>query len=149
MPILYVGPGGEMAEVVTEAVWTILMNAQIFDNVTTEVDSDSHDIDSWGALWALIFIESANAPTNVRILAQWSHDGGTTWWDFEEGLWASLMWEDVDTGTPGVYKAFLLPCGGIDLIRFRVVATGTAAADTFTVTIRVRSFRGNFEAAHS
>jgi len=130
------------------AAWTTLINAIVLDDDPTEYNSALYDVAGESAVWVLIGIESAGAPTNIRILAQISHDAGTTWWDFEEGLWASLYWEDTDTAA-GILKAFLLPVGGVDAVRIRAVATGTDGNNTFTVTVRVRSFRGNFGVAHA
>ena len=131
----------------TEAVWTTLMNAQVFDNVVTAFNSIAQGILNESAMWVLIEVTSAGAPTNVRVLPQFSMDGAL-WWDFEEGLWASLMWEDTDTAA-GINKVFLLPCGGQDVVRFAVVATGTGVGVTFTVSIHARAFHGNFGVAHA
>ena len=139
-------PVGEIIR--TESVWTTLMNAQIFNNVVTAANSLTHNIVGNGALWVHIFVTSGGTPTDIRVLAQFSDDGGSTWWDFEEGLWASLMWEDTDTAAD-IRKAYLLTCGGQDLVRFRVICNGTTAPNTFTCTIGVRAFRGNFGVAHA
>ena len=128
------------------AAWTELLN-DTFDNVTTTANSTEHDVSTESALWVHIFIDSTLAPTDIRVLPQFEDDGAN-WWDFEEGLWASLYWEDTDTAA-GVYKAFLLPCGGQDNVRFNVVATGTDANNTFDCIIRVREFHGNFGVAHA
>ena len=93
-------------------------------------------------------MDSTAAPTYVRILAQYSTDGGTTWFNYEEGLWASLGWEDLDTAL-GVYKIFRLDCGGIDLIRFQAIGTGTTAANRFQVNLWVRGFHGPTSAGHA
>jgi hypothetical protein len=131
-----------------EADWTTLMNAQVFDNVTTTADSNPHNTFEWSAMWVYVYVLSAGAPTDVRVQAQFQDGLGNNWWDFEEGLWASLYWEDTDTAA-GIRKVFLLPCGGVWNVRFRVTATGTGVANTFTVTIRARNFRGNFGVAHA
>ena len=131
----------------TEAIWTTLMNAQEFNAVVTAFNSAALDIMNESAVWVLIEIVSVGAPTDVRVLPQISMDGAL-WWDFEEGLWASLMWEDTDTAA-GIHKLFLLPFGGLDLLRFAVVATGTGAGVTFTVSIHARAFHGNFGVAHA
>jgi len=130
------------------AVWTTLINAIVLDDDPTAYNSALYDVTGESAIWILIGIESTLAPTNVRILPQISHDAGTTWWDFEEGLWASLYWEDTDTAA-GILKGYLLPVGGLDAIRIRAIGTGTDAGNTFTVTVRVRSFRGNVGGAHA
>jgi hypothetical protein len=99
-------------------------------------------------MWVLISIDSTLAPTDIRVLAQFSMDAGITWFDFEEGLWASLYWEDTDTAS-GINKCFLLPCGGMDEVRFVVTGTGTDATNYFDVTLRCRQFRGSFGVAHA
>jgi len=132
----------------TAGAWPTLVNAVVFDAVTTAFNSIALDISGEGAIWVLIFVQSVGAPTNIRVLPQFSSDASVTWWDFEEGLWASLMWEDTDTAA-GIHKAYLLPCGGQDLLRFNVVATGTGVGATFTVTIHARAFHGNFGVAHA
>lgn len=133
--------------IVSESAWTELLDV-VLDDDPTSANSSSHDISEHSALWVHIFIDSTGQPTNVRILAQFSDDNGVNWHDFEEGLWASLYWEDTDTAS-GIRKAFLLPCGGQNLVRFRAIGTGTGANDTFAVRIRVRAFRGNFGVAHA
>lgn len=132
----------------TAAAWTTLFNAQRIDDDPTAANSPQFDVTGYNAVWILIDIDSTLAPTHLRVLAQFSDDAGTTWWDFEEGLWASLGWEDTDTAS-GINKAFLLPCGGIDLMRIRIIGTGTDGTNFFDVTILARSFRGNFAAAHA
>ena len=132
----------------TEAAWTTLIDAIRIDDAPTFYNSAAMDVTEWNAVWVLIDIDSTLAPTDLRVMAQFSDDAGTTWWDFEEGLWASLYWEDTDTAA-GINKAFLLPCGGIDDIRIRVVGTGTDATNFFDVTVLARAFRGNFGVAHA
>ena len=133
---------------VTEAAWTTLLADTVFDGTPAVANSNSHDVSGQSALWMQIFIDSTGAPTDARIIAQFSHNNGANWSDFVEGLWASLYWEDTATAA-GIRQMFLLPCGGQDLVRFRVVTTGTAPGATFTVGIRARAFRGNFGVAHA
>lgn len=132
----------------TEAAWTTLVNDIRIDDAPTFYNSAAMDITEYNAVWVLIDIDSTLAPTDLRVLAQYTHDGGTTWWDFEEGLWASLFWEDTDTAS-GINKAKLLQCGGVDSIRIRIVGTGTDATNFFDVTVLARAFRGNFGVAHA
>lgn len=134
--------------IVTEITWTTLINNIRIDDDPTAYYSNGMDVTAWSAVWVLIDIDSTLAPTHLRILAQWSYDSGATWWDFEEGLWASLGWEDTDTAAR-INKAYLLPCGGIDLIRIGAIGTGTDATNFFDVTVRARQFRGSFVTAHA
>jgi len=135
-------------ETITESAWTTLIDNIRIDDAPTFYNSVAHNISTQSAVWVHIAIDSTLAPTNLRVIAQFTDDGGTTWWDFEEGLWASLYWEDLDTAA-GINKAFLLPCGGQDSMRIRVVGTGTDATNFFDVTVKIRSFRGNFGVAHA
>ena len=132
----------------TEAAWTTLIDAIRIDDAPTFYNSALMDVAGYSAVWVLIDIDSTLAPTDLRVLAQFSDDAGGTWWDFEEGLFASLYWEDTDTAA-GINKTFLLPCGGIDDIRIRIVGTGTDATNFFDCTVLARAFRGNFGVAHA
>jgi len=132
----------------TEAAWTTLVNAIRIDDAPTSYDSAGMGVTEYNAVWLLIDIDSTLAPTDLRVLPQFTDDGGTTWWDFEEGLFASLFWEDTDTAA-GINKAYLLPCGGINEFRIRVIGTGTDATNFFDVTVLARAFRGNFGVAHA
>ena len=118
------------------------------DDDPTSYTTGAISVKGWSALWMLVKIDSTLAPTNIRILPQFSIDGGNTWYDFEEGLWASLYWEDTDTATQ-IQKCFLLPCGGVDQVRFVLTGTGTDATNYFDVNLVVRQFRGSFGVAHA
>ncbi len=140
--------GDVRIELISEAAWATVIDAVRLDNDPTFFNSAAIDSDGWSAAWVLINIDSTLAPTDIRVVAQFSDDVGMTWWDFVEGLWASLYWEDTGTAA-GIRRAFLLPLGGIDLFRIRAVATGTNAGNFFDVTVRARSFRGGFGVAHA
>ena len=135
-------------QVVDSVNWDTLIDNVRLDDDPTSYNSDAQDSDNYAGAWVLVDIDSAGQPTNVRLIAQFSHDGGTTWWDFVEGLWASLYWEDTATAD-GIKQAFNLPLGGIDTWRIRAVGTGTAANDYFDVTVLARHYRGAFGIAHA
>ena len=132
----------------TEAAWTTIIDDVRIDDAPTFYNSAMQSTPGYAGAWVLIDIDSTLAPTNLRVLAQWTDDGGTTWWDFEEGLWASLYWEDTDTAA-GVNKAFNLPLGGIDDWRIRVVGTGTDATNYFDVTVIYRCYADAVGMAHA
>ena len=142
------GEGAVASVVVSEKNWTTIINAVRIDDAPTAFNSSIVTVTGWSGLLVLLFIDSTLAPTNIRFIAQHSDDGGATWWDFEEGLWASLMWEDTDTAS-GVRKSFLLPCAGHDTVRIRAVGTGTDAGNYFDITVKVKAFRGSFATAHA
>jgi len=130
------------------AAWTTLIDAVRLDDAPTFYNSAALYIEGYSMVALLVSIDSTLAPTDVRLLAQFSDDGGTTWWDFEEGLWASLYWEDTATATE-IHKAFVLPVAGFDHVRIRAVATGTDATNYFDVTVKARPFTGAFSGAHA
>jgi hypothetical protein len=131
-----------------QAYASLLVDDIRIDDDPTTYTTAAVSTKGWSALWMFVKIDSTLSPTDLRILAQFSIDGGNTWYDYEEGLWASLYWEDTDTATE-ILKAYLLPCGGVDQVRFVLTGTGTDAANYFDVNMVVRQFRGNFGVAHA
>ena len=127
-------------EVVTQAAWTTLVNAIRLDDAPTEYNSANMDIDSYKGVSVLISIDSTLAPTGVQFIPQVSDDGGTTYWDYLVGYWASMFFEDADTAA-GILRSFDLPIGGFDSWRMRVVATGTDATNYFDVSVLARAYR--------
>lgn len=125
--------------------WTAL---DVTLNVVAAYNSPAYNITSATGAWVDIAIDSTGAPTNMRVLAQFSRDGVTNWSDFLEGCWASLYWEDVDTATEKL-ESIILPCGGRDWVRFRTTGTGTTADATFAVKVIFRPFRGTYATAHA
>lgn len=107
------------------------------------------DVHDANAVWVNLSVDSVGAPTDIRFIPAHSYAGEPGgFYDFVEGLWASMMYEDTDTAD-GIRHTFLLPCGGASFLRFTVVATGAAVAAYFIVRITVQPFRGNFATAHA
>jgi len=130
------------------AAWTTLLDAVRLDDDPTFYNSAALDVRGYSMVALLVSIDSTLTPTDVRLLPQFSDDAGTTWWDFEEGLWASLYWDDASTATV-IYKTFVLPVAGFDSLRIRAVATGSDATNYFDVTVKARPFTGAFSGAHA
>lgn len=128
--------------------WMEVANGRVDDDPTA-FNGTTFSIDQeWAGLWVDIFVDSTGTSTHtVRVLPQFADEDGN-WYDFEEGLWASLMWEDVDTAS-GVYKTFNLPCGGRRLVRFRVIGANTTAVNYFDVIIKVRPYKPAVGIAHA
>jgi hypothetical protein len=127
--------------------FTTIIDAVQIDDAPTSYNSAMQSTPGMAGALVLIAIDSTLAPTNLRVLAQYTDDGGTTYWDFEEGLWASLYWEDTDT-TSGVHKAFNLPLYYPDW-RIRIVGTGTDATNYFTVTVKYCCYSDAVGVAHA
>lgn len=137
----------QWAVVQADAAWTELIDERI-DDAPTSICSNAMDVTHESGVWVWIEIDSTLAPTLLRFQAQYSYDGGTSWADYEEGLWASLCWEDLDTAD-GVEKIYRLDCGGVDTIRICAIGTGTDATNYFDVVVRARGFHGPTSAGHA
>ena len=109
--------------------------ARVFNNVLTALDSPSYDTDRWRKFLLFLDIDSTLAPTTIQFIPQFSDDGGTDWFDYKQGLFASLFYEDTDTAS-GIKECFSGECAG-RLFRLRAVAVGTDATNLFLVTARV------------
>ena len=138
----------------TNDVITLIDDVRI-DDAPTSFISKPFDVQEYSGAWLYISVDSTLAPTHLRILVQFSHDydgemgaGAATWWDFEEGFWASLGWEDTDTAS-GVWKTYYLPVAGQNFLRVQAVGTGTDANNYFDCTVRIRKFRGPHGVAHA
>ena len=142
------GVGRSVGLVDVENSWIEAVNSVKLDDDPTFYNSLGYDVTGAVGCQVLIDIDSTLAPTDIRVLAQFSDDGGTTWWDYEEGLWASLFFEDTDTAA-GINKTYTLPVSGHDELRIRLVATGTDATNFFTVTVWLRPFWGQYATAHA
>lgn len=108
-----------------------LFSAQVFNNTTTSANSSAVDVS--GARWAVIYIDLAESgnPTDIRLIPQFSNDGGTTWFDWSVDQWVDLRY--VDAQMPLTESIPLNYVIGTDF-RLRAVATGTTASDTFTLS---------------
>lgn len=117
---------------------TTLIDAATYDDSTTSENSAAQDTDEYRKFLLFLDVDSANTPTTVQFIVQFSDDGGTTWYDYKQGLFTSLYYEDQDTAS-GITECFSGECAGRDF-RLRVVATGTDATNTFTVTAKVEFY---------
>lgn len=113
-----------------------LINAVVFNAVTTTVSSNPVACDLFKKFMLFLNVVSTLTPTTIQFRVEFSDDGGTTWFQYKQGLFASLFYEDQDTATPGLQECFDGEAGG-RLFRLTAVATGTSAVNLFTVTARV------------
>lgn len=145
-------PGEEIIRTGDE--WVELING-VFDDVVASRHSDPYDVRGYSGVAVHIFVDSTAAPTDIRVLPRFSpdYDGvmlptDAIWSNFEEGLWASLFWEDADNAG-GEWRTYYLPCAGQDWMMIAVRAAGTTAVNMFNARVIVRKFRGPHSAAHA
>ena len=127
-------------EVDAPSAWTTLVDAVVLDDDPTSYASAYMSLDGYRGCWVILDIDSTGSPTTVQFRAQLSPDGGTTYINFEEGIWASMFFEDTDVAS-GLKRIYHLPCQGIDGWRMYVVGTGTDADNKFTITVQARPYR--------
>ena len=111
-----------------------LHNAQVFNNVTTTANGTA--LSTSGGRWFLVFfdITVANVPTSIRLVPQFSHDGGGNWYDYSVDQWVDLRYVP---GQMPLHECVPLNYVGGDFFRVRIDALGTTAAATFTVSLWV------------
>jgi hypothetical protein len=112
-----------------------IITARVFNNVLTALNSPGIDTRRRRRFLLFLDVDSANSPTTIQFIVQFSDDEGVDWFDYKQGLFASLFYEDTDTAS-GIKECFSGECAG-RLFRLRAVAVGTTAPNTFTVTARV------------
>lgn len=135
--------------------WVTLIDDVELNAIVTGVHSEPYDVRGYSGCQVHIYVNSSGAPTDIRILPRFSpdYDGvmppvDAIWSASEEGLWASLFWEDLDTAD-GEWKTYYLPCAGQDWVYFSARGAGTTAVNVFRVTVIVRKFRGPHGVAHA
>lgn len=131
------GFGNLSPRAIRSAVATLL-DAVVFNAVTTTYSSAAQAVGQYRRFLLYLDIDSTLAPTDVRFIVEFSPDGGTTWHEYRQGLFAALYYEDVDTAA-GLKVCFSGECAG-RTFRLRVVATGTTATALFTVTAKAEFF---------
>ena len=118
---------------------TTLVNAQVFDDTQTSYNSANVDCDDHKHFLLHLDVDSTGTGDHIiQFVPQFSDDGGTTWYSYKQGLFASLFYEDVDTAS-GIKECFSGDVAGRDM-RLRVVATDTSATLKFTVTVKVEFY---------
>lgn len=118
---------------------TTLLDAVEFNATTTSSNSSSVDCSKYRRGLMHLSVDSTLTPTDIQFLLQFSPDGGTTWHTYKKDEWVSLYYEDTDTATAQT-ECFPFEVAG-RLMRLRAVATGTSAANKFTVTAKVEFYR--------
>lgn len=118
---------------------TTLLNAIVFNAATTSQNSDGVDCAKWDWFSLWLTMQSANTPTTIQFIPQFSNDDGTTWFSFLQDMWAAAFWEDTVMATQ-INEVYYGRVVGNDF-RLRAVAVGTTATNTFTVTAKVQFWR--------
>jgi len=116
-----------------------LINAVRLDDSPTSYNSDAINTEDFTDFLLFLNIDSTLAPTDVVFIVQFSDDGGTTWYDYQNDFWGDLRYEDVATAA-GIKECLHGKVGGRKM-RLRAVATGTDATNYFDITAKIELFR--------
>ena len=108
------------------------VNAEVFNNGQKSYTSGNIDSEGYRKFLLRNILAVSGAPTDIKINVQFSQ-GGATFENYMRGPFGSLMYED-SAGAKS--EAIDGECLGAKM-RINVVATGTDAAKTFTLTCKV------------
>ena len=114
---------------------TTLLDGVVFNDVLSSQNSGQVDCAGFREFVLYLTMLSASTPTDIQFIPQFSNDGGTTWFSYLQGPWASMFFEDAVMSSEITEAYSGLVVGR--LFRLRAVATGTTSSATFTVTASV------------
>lgn len=131
-----VGFGGASAlDRPARSVITTLVNNVTFNDVLTSLNSEGVVCSGFREFLLYLTMVSANTPTRIQFIPQFSNDVGVTWFSYLQGPWASMMFEDTVMATQitECYSGAVLA----SRFRLRTVATGSTSTNTFRITAAV------------
>lgn len=120
------------AEALTAQAGSTPVNAIVFDDDPTTYTSAEIDCAGYRKFLLRTILAVANAPTTIKINVQFSQ-GGTTYENYTRGPFGSLMYEDTAGAKSECIEG---DCLGAKM-KINVVAVGTDATNTFTLTCKV------------
>lgn len=131
-----VGFGGASAlDRPARSVITTLVNNVTFNDITTDFNSAGVVSSGFREFILYLTMVSANTPTRIQFIPQFSNDAGVTWFSYLQGPWASMMFEDT-VMTTAINECYSGPVFATRF-RLRTVATGTTSTNTFRITASV------------
>lgn len=112
---------------------TQIMNAQVFNNVTTTANSSTFDCTRYRFLVVYVSLTESGTATDIRLRAQFDR-GSSNFHDWYIDQWVDLRWT---TGVMPVTE--IIPVNQVvgTTFRVRADATGTSAVNTITASIWV------------
>lgn len=80
-------------------------------------------------------IDSTGAPTTIQVKVEFLEKHGGEWYQYKQGLFSSLFWEDTDTAS-GILEAFVGDVLGREM-RVTLTAVGPSSTKYFQTSIAV------------
>ncbi len=116
----------------------VLLDQRVLDDAPTSVTSDALPVEDYRRFALYLRTLSAGAPTTVQYIVEFLEPRSGKWHRYNEGVFASLYYEDTATATEqdDIYVGYCLGRA----LRVRAVGTGTTASLTFTVSVAVELF---------
>ncbi len=113
----------------------VSINAAQLDDDPTTVTGAALNCAGYRYFTLYLDLDATLTPTTLELIVEFSEDGGTTWYEHRQGLFAALFYEDTEivSGLKEVFQGDVL---GQD-VRVRGVAVGSDATDFFTVTAKM------------
>ena len=109
------------------------INAVQLDDDPTSVEGAALTCKGYRYFTLYLDLGATLTPTTLEIIVQFSDDGGTTWYEYRQGLFAALFYEDTvivsGSGVKEVYQGNVI---GQDC-RVKAVAVGSNATNFFTI----------------
>jgi len=115
---------------------------QLFDalvvNTTDPYVSDGVPCYAFRHFTLYLAIDSESTPTTIHVEVEYLEPWTGQWHSFKQGLFASLYYEDGDTGS-GIYEMLSGECVG-RVVRIKLTGAGTESAKYFTVSASLEFF---------
>lgn len=139
---------GVLIAVLADADGRLLVTDVVFvtttvdlDNINTDYDTNpetqsSQTINCRGYRKFTFFytVTKTGAPTDILIKVQFSQDGGTRWFDYENDFFGDLRFDDTTVGSGGISECVTGDCIAEDM-RITVISTGTTSGSVkFTMS---------------
>lgn len=119
----------------TKSALMPLIAAQVFNNVTTAVNSVSVACEDYRFASLAITLDAAGAPEYIHFIPQFSWDN-VNWYSAQQMPQDQIRYEDTEPAAATIHRNPWFRCTA-PYFRLRIEAVGTTAGDTFTTTVGV------------
>jgi len=126
----------EAVEALSLDAKTTPVDAQVFNNVQPSYTSAVINSEGYRKFLLRVILTVAGTPTNIKINVQFSQ-AGSTFENYIRGPFGSLMYEDSAGAKSECIDGPIIG----DRMKINVVAVGTDANNTFTLTCKLHGFR--------
>ncbi len=112
-----------------------LLSTTRLNDDPTSINSAEFAIQHFTEALVYLTMQASGTPTTLQFIAQFTSDGGIVWYDYLQGIWASMFFEDTILATKRT-EVYRLPLTG-SRGRIRAIAVGSDGNNFFDVAIRL------------